>query len=162
MRFRFIRCSSALLLCAALSACSVIDIKDNVVGNPEAASDTYAKNKNSHGVVLLDVNWGRVWGCAKYENVQLVTFAFDRMPLKRSNAEPAEFIVTTPGRLSAKQAFESYAYQVPPGEYALSHFKIKVAQSASNVGYFVAGQNDLLKDGKPYAGSFRVGAGETV
>ena len=163
MYLRLKRLSFVTMLCCVLSSCALIDVKDDVVGTPEATADIYAKEKNSSGVVLLDVNWGRVWGCASYENAQLVTFSFDRMLSKeRANTDPSDFVLTTPGLVTAKRSFESYAYLLPPGEYGLSYVKIKAAKSTSDVGYFVAGRDTLLKDGESNTGSFRVEAGEAV
>ena len=44
----------------------------------------------------------------------------------------------------------------------LSGFKIKVAKSVSDVGYFTATRSLLLKDGPEGAGTFKVAAGETA
>lgn len=153
----------AAMLCGALSSCTVLETKDSVRATPEVTASAYVAEGNSNGIVLLDVNWGRVWGCAKYENAQLISFGFDRVPLQaRSNDDPADFTVVTPNRLLAKQEFESYAFHIPAGEYALSQVVIKIAQSASNIGYWISTRSDTLRNNKPYAGTFKIDAGEAV
>lgn len=115
------------------------------------------------GIVLLDARWSRQWKCGKYENAQLISFSFDRMPLnQRSNDANADLVIGTTSQLAANPKFVSIALLLPPGEYALSNFKIKVASSVSNVGYWVAERSDLQRGGKPYAGSFKVAANEMV
>lgn len=146
-----------------LTSCAMIGLDTNVGISNEATAEAYAANRASMGTVLLDANWGRKWKCGAYENAQLVSFGFDRMPVAVSakNKNP-DIVVGTSSLITVKPQFVGIAMLVPPGEYALSSFKIKVAESVSKVGYFAAGPNHLLRDGKPLAGSFKIAAGETV
>jgi hypothetical protein len=108
------------------------------------------------------VNWGRKWGCGAYENAQIITFSFDKMPSgPRAKEAAADFVLTTPNRLLVDPKFISYAFLLDPGKYALSHTKVKAARSASDVGHFTADRSLLLKDGESH-GRFHVDAGETV
>jgi len=129
----------------------------------EANAESFAQKSGSKGVVLFDAKWGRQWKCAGFENAQLVGFAFDRMPLPgQKDDAAADISVEENNRLFVKPEFISYAILVEPGEYALSGFKIKVARSVSDVGYFSAKRSNLLKDGSSLGGSFKLAAGEAV
>ncbi len=129
----------------------------------EVTSDSYSRNGNEKGVVIMSINWGRKWGCGAFENAQLISFAFDLFKLQKAgDNDPPDLILNTPGRLMVDPVFLHYALLVDPGEYALSAFKIKVARSVSEVGYFGAQRSDLIKEGQPVGGTFKVEAGETV
>lgn len=146
-----------------LASCATTKIENNIGVSNEATAESYVKNRAVMGTVLLDAKWGRQWKCGQYENAQLVSFGFDRLPLgTAANSGGSEVIVGTTSQLMAKPQFISIALLIPPGEYALSSFRIKVAESVSKVGYFAADRNHLLRNGKPFAGSFKVAAGETV
>lgn len=125
--------------------------------------DNYAQNKSTNGVVLLDVNWGRWWGCGGHENAQLVGLAFDKLPMSNTNndAEPS-LVIKSPSRLMVNPVFLNYAYSLEPGEYAISALSIKVADSESKVGFLTALRNNLYKDGQPIGGSFIVNPNEAV
>jgi len=125
--------------------------------------DIYSLNKTSNGVVLLDVNWGRWWGCGSHNNAQLLSLAFDKLPLKKINNEiEPSLVMHSPSRLMVDPVFLHYAYSLEPGEYALSAVSIKVADSASKVVFLTAQRDKLYKDGKPIGGTFSVNPGETV
>ena len=144
-------------------SCSSVKIQNKVGISAEVNSASYAQDKNKLGVVLFDVRWGRQWKCGKYENAQLVSFSFDKIPLaEKPDDAPADLTIGTMSLLAVSPKFESYALLVPPGEYALSEFKIKTAQSVADVGYWVASRSHLIKDGKPLGGKFSVEPGETV
>jgi hypothetical protein len=125
--------------------------------------DSYAKNKTANGVVLLDINWGRWWGCGGHENAQLIGLAFDKLPMPNTDndAEPS-LVIKSPSRLMVDPVFLNYAYSLEPGEYAISALSIKVADSGPKVGFLTAQRNDLYKDGRPIGGSFVVNPKETV
>lgn len=125
--------------------------------------DIYAQNKSTNGVVLLDINWGRWWGCSGHENSQLIALAFDKLPMSNTNndAEPS-LVIKSPSRLMVDPVFLNYAYSLEPGEYAISALSIKVADSASKVGFLTAQRNNLYKDGHPIGGSFIVKPNEAV
>lgn len=151
------------LLALLLVSCASIQTTDEIGVSAEAKADAYTQNKDKLGVVLLDARWGRQWKCGKYENAQLVSFSFDRTPIStRPDDAFADITIGTTSLLAANPKFESYALLVPPGEYILSSFKIKVANSASNVGYWVASRSHLIKEGKPLGGKFSVAPGEAV
>jgi tetratricopeptide (TPR) repeat protein len=133
-------------------------------GMTEAAADTYSRDKDTHAVVLLSVNWGRHWNFCGAENVQLRTFAFDRVPvLKRGDDEAADLLLKAPPSLTAGPGeVAQYALIVEPGEYALSYSELKVARSVSKVDTYAAGRKSLIRDGNSLWGSFKAGAGELV
>lgn len=90
---------------------------------------TYNQNKNSNGVILLDVNWGRSWSCGGFENAQLISWAFDKLPIiDWSNEAIPNIVLKSPSRINVAQKFINYAYTIPAGEYALSAFSIKAAK----------------------------------
>lgn len=62
----------------------------------------------------------------------------------------------------ADPVFINYAYSLEPGEYAVSAFSIKVADSMSKVGFLTAQRDKLYAGGKPIGGTFTVKPGETV
>ena len=107
--------------------------------------------------------WGRRWNCGGFENAELRSFSFDRVPGKQaSDDDAADLTLEGPARLASRPTFINYALIVEPGEYALSAFNIKVARSVSDVGSWLAKRSELLKDGRPQGGSFKVAAGEIV
>jgi len=129
----------------------------------EVTKKTYQAGIAANAVVVFDVNWGRRWNCGGYENAELMKLEFDRIagPPKAADSK-ADFIVDGPSRLTRTLRFLTYAFILPPGEYALSGISIKVARSVSDVGYLNAKRSDLIKDGKPEGGTFTVAAGEIV
>ena len=161
MKFSLIRGLFTAFTSILLASCASIGFRDDVAETPPLTEQSYAERKNDKAVVLLDVNWGRKWGCADYQNAQIITFTFDKMPEHSHAGGAAVLTLTTPNKLLVKPMFISYAFLLAPGEYALSSTKIKVARSASDVGYLIADRSHLLPGGKSY-GSFRVNAGETV
>lgn len=139
-----------------------------VSSNPAAAeklkSREYAKHKDTMGVVILDVNWGRRWDCGGYDNAQLINLTFELIPTaaERSRHKYSSVILKTPSRLFAKPEYRSYGFVIKPGQYALTEFRIKVARSMNDVGHISAMKNELVEDGQYYGGTFTVGAGEIV
>jgi len=124
---------------------------------------TYSQNKKSNGVILLDVNWGRSWSCGGFENAQLISLAFDKLPIiDSSNEAIPNIVLQSPSRINVAQKFINYAYSIPAGEYALSAYSIKAAKSVSEVGFFTAQRDTLFIAGKPIGGTFSVEQGETV
>jgi hypothetical protein len=159
-----IRSSLALMLGLFVSlagwGASIIDATG---ASSEATEKSFARDGVAKGVVLLDVNWGRRWGCGSYENAELRGLAFDRLPSKRTaEDEAADLTLVQGASLLTKPTFISYAAIVDPGQYALSGFDIKIARSASDISHWVAKRSELLKDGKALGGAFKVAAGETV
>lgn len=151
------------LLALLLASCASVQPSEEIGVSAEAKADVYAHSKDKLGLVLLDARWGRQWKCGKYENAQLLSFSFDKTPLStRPDDGSADITIGTTSLLAASSKFESYALLVPPGEYVLSGFKIKVARSVSDVGYWVASRSHLIKDSKPVGGKFSVAPGEAV
>lgn len=151
--------SIALVLSACIGVTQPIKHKEtNLV-----TKDSYLQNKATHGVVLLDVNWGRWWGCGGHENAQLISLAFDKLPMSSINneAEPT-LVLHSPSRLMVNPVFLNYAYSLEPGEYAISAISIKVADSRSEVGFLTAQRDKLYSAGVPVGGSFVVKPGEAV
>lgn len=154
--------AAAMAVCLLGGCASVHPLGESGVPD-EAKAASYARGKQDLGVVLLDARWARQWKCGAYENAQLVSFSFDKIPLSpRPDEAPAEVVIGTTSLLAPSPRFESYALLVQPGEYALSNFRIKVARSTREVDYWVAGRSQLIKNGKPLGGTFRVAPGEAV
>ncbi len=149
------------LMFAALLSSRAADISGEKV---EVTSDTYRLAKQTHGVVVMAVDWGRRWKFCGSDNVQLRTFAFDRVPVeKHGDKKAADLVLEAPPSLTAGPgAVAHYAVLVVPGEYALSYTELKVAHSVSKVDTYAVGRKMLIVDGNSRAGSFTVGAGELV
>jgi len=64
------------------------------------SKDVYTQSLKNNGVVLMDINWGRWWGCVEYENAQLISLAFDRLPVQvvDDESEPA-LVLHSPSRV---------------------------------------------------------------
>jgi hypothetical protein len=151
------------LIAVSIASCSSTQISDDVGTTAEINAESYANDQQRSGIVLLDANWGRKWSCGKYENAQLISFSFDKSSNSPNvSSQPADITIGTTSRLMVKPNFESYAVLIPPGEYVLSNFKIKVATSVSKIDYWIANRTHLIKDGKPLAGKFTVAAGEVI
>lgn len=143
------------LLAAAAAASSAAD-------PVPLSAKSYAKLAATHAVVVLQVNWGRYWGCGPYENAQLQRIAFRRLA-DAGQAPPAEdWELRIPNRLTAKPVFQPYAFLVEAGRYALSGLRFKVAASAGDVRIAELDASALVPDGEPTGGSFTAGAGEMV
>ena len=148
----------AACMAAALLAAGCMPTPSSSALTPAA----YAKAGGQKGVVLVSVNWGRAWGFCGFENVQLRSLGFDRLPIQKGDdATPADLVLEGPALLAEPISLD-YALLLEPGEYALTAFHIKAAKSASDVGAFHAGRSKLMEGGKPLAGSFSVGANEIV
>jgi hypothetical protein len=125
--------------------------------------DTYLNTQSTKGIALLDVNWGRRWGCGGYENAQLISLTFDKLPMSQldNDAKPT-LVLHSPSRLIVDPVFLNYAYSLEPGEYAISAISIKVAESSSKVGFLTARRETLYSEGKPVGGTFTIRPGEAV
>ncbi|HEY8096029.1 MAG TPA: hypothetical protein VIE65_08000 [Methylobacter sp.] len=127
------------------------------------SSSAYKENSSIKGVVLISANWGRKWKCGRFDNAQLRSLSFDKVGNpKESDEDKADLIVEDGSFLPASLHFVNYAYIVEPGEYQMSGFSIKTAQSISDVGYFNGKRSNLIQDGKSKAGSFTVEPREIV
>ncbi|WP_413664766.1 hypothetical protein ACG1BZ_05680 [Microbulbifer sp. CNSA002] len=152
-----------IAMSVVLTACAGVTEPIKFKASSVLTEDYYHDTKVTNGVVLLDVNWGRWWDCGGYENAQLVSMAFDKLPMSSINneAEPA-LVLHSPSRLAVDPVFTNYAYSLEPGEYAISAFSIKAAKSVSNVGFLTAQRDKLYSAGKPVGGTFTVKPGEAV
>lgn len=129
---------------------------------PELTEKSYAESSGTKGLVLVNVNWGRTWKCAGFENAQLQRLSFSRMPFNQESLEHPDLDIAIPNKLNADISYLPYALLIEPGEYAFIGFDVKVARSISEVGHFIPKPNDFVKEGKPIGGSFKVGKGEIV
>ena len=85
------------LLSLGLASCATVS--SSPVAS-EATPEAYEKSRTTKGVVILAVNWGRAWGCGGYENAELLSFGFDRLPLKEvASNGPSEVFIDGPPRL---------------------------------------------------------------
>ncbi|WP_444916364.1 hypothetical protein [Microbulbifer sp. JMSA003] len=152
-----------IAMSVVLTACAGVTEPIKFKASSVLTEDYYHATKVTNGVVLLDVNWGRWWDCGGYENAQLISMAFDKLPMSSINneAEPA-LVLHSPSRLAVDPVFTNYAYSLEPGEYAISAFSIKAAKSVSNVGFLTAQRDKLYSAGKPVGGTFTVKPGEAV
>ncbi len=157
----------ALLLasCASISNMdsSIVSKRAKVVDKDgvsiEASTESFEKQKTSHGTVLLQVMWGRVWKCGEYENAQIVSFSFDKLPRSQKlDDDKSDVEIKSTGELFTDKIYNPLAFQVPSGEYSLSGFKIRVAKSVSDVGYISVPRSALIKE----LNTFSVNSGEQV
>ncbi|GMU70293.1 MAG: hypothetical protein AMXMBFR37_26250 [Steroidobacteraceae bacterium] len=116
----------------------------------------------THGLVILQVDWGRYWNCDRFENAQLQKLVFRRLDVDAGTSSHKDWVLSPLSTLFTKSKFEPYAVYLDPGQYALSSFRFKVAGSVRDVRVAEPGPSDLIVDGKPVAGSFTVAAGEVV
>jgi hypothetical protein len=115
-------------------------------------ADTY---KADLGVIIIQVNWGRVWKCGQYENAQLQALTFTKSPVDTPNQLSLE--LRTPSELLSENKYLPYAYVIQPGEYTLTAFDVKVARSVTDVTHINGSKNS-----KPAWGTFMVSPGEIV
>jgi hypothetical protein len=121
------------------------------------SADTY---KSDLGVLIIQVNWGRTWKCGQFENAQLQALTFTKSPIETS--ESVFLDLETPSKLFVDNKYLPYAFVIQPGEYVLTAFDVKVARSVSDVAHIKGSKDNLIKDGKPVGGTFRVNPGEIV
>jgi len=129
----------------------------------EATQRGYEAEGAAKGLVILSVNWGRMWGCGDFQSAQLRELGFDRLPTSRQRDDDmGDLVLEPPLRLSSKPDNTDYVFLVEPGEYALSFCSIKVGRSEADVGYLRIGRRQLIGDATAQGGSFTVAAGEAV
>lgn len=160
MNVRSLRILLVLSIALFVSACATIQ-RSPVAS--EVTADTYTNSKTSKGVVVMAINWGRRWKCGSFENAELMSMGFDRLPIANPASDtPAAIFIDGPSRLTKKPVFENYALLLDSGEYALTSFDVKVARSVSDVGHFTAQRKNLIVNGEAKGGTFRVDTGEVV
>lgn len=121
------------------------------------SADTY---KPDLGVLIIQINWGRVWKCGQFENAQLQALTFTKSPV--DTPKPVSLDLETPSKLLVDNKFLPYAFIIQPGEYVLTGFDVKVARSVSDIAHIKGSKENLFKDGKPAGGTFTVNPGEIV
>jgi hypothetical protein len=127
----------------------------------EVSARSYG-NDQTKGLVALSAIWGRTWKCAQFENGQLRSFGFDRLPsqTKADNVVPEVFLEDSPPYDNRHPI--NYVLALEPGEYGLATFGIKVASSVTDVKILSVGRARLFEGSKPIGGTFHVSAGELV
>ena len=126
----------------------------------EPVSLSEATYKSDLGVLIIQINWGRVWKCGQFENAQLQALTFTKSPI--NTPESVSLDLETPSKLSVDNKFLPYAFVIQPGEYVLTAFDVKVARSVTDVAHITGSKDNLIKDGKPVGGTFTVNPGEIV
>ena len=79
------------------------------------SDDTY---KEHLGVIIIEVNWGRVWKCGQFENAQLQAHTFTKSPINGTGSVSLE--LETPSKLFVEKEFVPQAFVVQPCEYVLN------------------------------------------
>jgi len=132
-------------------------------GASELNKSHFVKKSTEMGVVLVDVNWGRQWGCAKYENAQLESLQFENVSSgDDEHSEYTQIKLESPSRIFVDKRFINYGFIVEPGKYAFTEWVMKVAKSVRDVSYRKAGREQLVNGNEYHGGTFDVGAGEIV
>ena len=151
---------SLLVTSFLLVSCASVLVKHDFEPTTSLNEIQYAKFASKKGVVLLAADWNRKWNCGGFENTELRSIGFDYLP-KRYNDDvhAPDFIVNGS---TGSPRFINFAFLLKPGEYAISHIKLKVAKSISDVAYFKAKRSTLFDGDNPKGGTFHVAAGEVV
>lgn len=121
------------------------------------SEETY---KSDLGVIIIQINWGRIWKCGHFENAQLQALTFTKSPIDKSDEVSLE--LETHSKLFVDNKFLPYAYVVQPGEYLLTAFDVKIARSATDITHIKGTKDSLIEEGKPVGGTFTVNPGEIV
>jgi len=127
----------------------------------EVTAQSYGKDKIK-GLVVVSAMWGRTWKCAQFENGQLRSFGFDRLPSQTTADDATADVIIEYSPYFADAAAKNYVLALDPGEYGLATFAIKVASSVTDVKTARVGRARLFEGGKPIGGTFSVKAGELV
>jgi hypothetical protein len=140
----------------------IFTVNDAFAGYVQLTKKNYEESKADKAVVIYGVNWGRQWGCAQFENAQLQKLKFSRIDPESNKLNGEDIALNIPSVLLAENISNPYAIIVDPGEYALTGFDVKIAESVRKIGHLKAESKDLFVDGKPVGGTFKVNAGEIV
>ena len=122
----------------------------------------YKKFADDKGIVILQINWGRQWGCGGLENAQLQKLSFRMVDKGEPIEKWDELKLKTKSKLRVKNEFKPYALMLNPGNYVISGFDVKVAKSKSDIGHLIGDLDSLFEDGKPVGGEFTLKKGEIV
>ena len=121
----------------------------------------FQKIGNENGVVLIQVGWEKDWNCSGYRNAQLQKLIFRRINPNEKNKKTL-FSLKKPTGLVSKNKFESFAYIVKPGEYALVGYDIKVEGYDGKGFKLKANDSTLMENEVPIGGTFSVNKNEAV
>lgn len=148
-----------IALLVLVSGCAALGVHSGP--KQEVTAKSYS-NDQTKGLVVLSAIWGRTWKCAQFENGQLRSFGFDRLPsqTKADNVVPEVFLEDSPPYDNRRPV--NYVLALEPGEYGLATFAIKVASSVTDVKILSVGRARLFEGSKPIGGTFHVSAGELV
>ena len=127
----------------------------------EVTAESY-RTDTTKGLVVLSALWGRSWKCGKFENGQLRSFGFDRLPSVTTVDDATADVVIEDSTYVGGGPATNYVLALDPGEYGLAMFAIRVASSPTDVRTVSVGRARLFEDGKPVGGTFTVKAGELV
>jgi len=145
-----------------LTSCSSTWMQNQIGMSEEVTAESYAAHRDTMGVVLMDVSWAQIQQCASYQHAQLLSFGFDRVSGPTRRAWGRHITIGTTNQLMGKPGFVSVALLVPPGGYELSTYKIGVAESISESRELTVRPDELMRNGRSYAGGFSIAAGETL
>lgn len=127
----------------------------------DVTAESY-RTDTTKGLVVLSALWGRSWECGKFENGQLRSFGFDRLPsVTTADVATADVVIEDSTYVGGGPA-TNYVLALDPGEYGLAMFAIRVASSTTDVRTVSVGRARLFEGGKPVGGTFTVQAGELV
>lgn len=140
----------------------LLSVSEVSAGYDKLTKKNYEVSKDKKAVILYGVNWGRKWGCAGFENVQLQRLTFSRIDSVSNSFDGENIVLNTPSKLFVEDVSKTYAIIVNPGEYALTGFDIKVAKSVRDVWHSIGESKYLFENGKPLGGAFKVNQGEIV
>jgi hypothetical protein len=121
----------------------------------------FKKIGQDNGVVLIQVGWEKDWNCSGYRNAQLQKLIFKRIK-PNVNSKSLIFQLKKPTGYSSKNKFESFAYIVKPGDYALVGYDIKVTGYEGEVFKLKSNEEKLIDNGVPIGGTFSVTKNEVV
>ena len=127
----------------------------------EVTAESYGNDKTK-GLVVLSAIWGRTWKCAQFENGQLRSFGFDRLPSRTTADDATPEVLVEDSAPYAERQPVNYVLALEPGEYGLATFTIKVASSVTDMKIVSVGRARLSPERKPIGGTFNVKAGELV
>ena len=127
----------------------------------QVTAESY-RTDTTKGLVVLSVMWGRSWKCGRFENGQLRSFGFDRLPgMTSADDAPADVVIEDSTYAGGGPA-SNYVLALDPGEYGLAMFAVQVASSATDVKTANVGRARLFEGGKPIGGTFTVKKDELV
>ena len=139
------------IICAFATAVFGSAHADGIIELSESSYKEYGENS---ALLILQINWGRRWGCGGYENAQIHKLSFRKILQNGQLSDETSFELESPSRLFVKNEFLPYAYIIKPGQYAMVGFDIKVAKSSTDVGHLIAKKSDLIKETKTVGGIF--------